>query len=170
MESPLKVLRLKHALTIPSISNQLGINYKTYSANETCTYSAPLPSLLNFYKEKGEDPQAIRQDYFSFQKEQRHKSGKALKLSEKAELSGDYESTQSPFEHFRRELQISRSGFSKSFCVQVGLLFRLERGAFVSLPTDLKIALTQGALPRETLEELDYRTGEFFELTRSVKT
>lgn len=169
MDSPIKAARLRHALTIPSVANQLGINYKTYSANEACTYAAPLPSILKFFSALGETPSELREAYFSFQKEQRSTNGARLNLYTKQELSGDYELTQSPFEHFRDELQISRSGFSKQFCIQVGLLFRLERGAFVNLPTDLKVALTQGGLSKEVLEELDYRTSEFFEHVRSLK-
>ena len=168
MESPLKELRNKYALTIPSIAQQIGINYKVYSANEACTYSAPLPALLKFYAEKGENLSALRQAYYDFQHAQRRTNGAKLQLQNKTTLEGDYESTKSPFEHFRNELIISRAGFSKQFCIQVGLLFRLERGTFVALPTDLKIALTEGGLPQSTLEELNYRTGEYFEHVRAL--
>lgn len=168
MESPLKELRLKHALTIPSLANELGIHYKVYSANESCTYSAPLPKLVKFYISLGENSDSIRNNYFTYQNSQRERSGKELQLSELKELP-DTPFDKSPFEHFREVLQISRAGFSKKFCIQVGLLFRLERGQFIALPTDLKIALTKGGLRLEVKDELDYRTGEYFEYVRSNK-
>lgn len=99
--------------------------------------------------------EAVR-EYHDYQRQCRRENGElhGLSILELGPPEGN------PIVGLRSQLQLSRMGFAKSFCLHPGLLYRVEQGISKELPRQLVDALREAGLRETVLAELSYRLKE----------
>lgn len=154
--SPIRTLRKGLYPDRAVLCKKLGISDSVVYFAELACYPM-LPKRLNdkFF----EDDNARREfqgTYHKFQVSERQLFGSLFSLDEVTRLSLEGR-VGSPLARLHEELGISRADLGKGLCVQPSLIYRHDRGIAQWLSEELRVAMLQAGMNRDTVDFLDKR-------------
>lgn len=167
-DNPIRLARNLRGQSIEKAAADAGVHWQAWYLTECGVYNEIPPTILDHLSSLGEDATLVTQHYHEFVSQQRAAFSAKHKKHFTLEGLGVPTRTQSPVEHFRRTLGLSRLGFCKSLCVQPGVLYRVEHGKSRSLPQQVRDALREVGMADSLIEELDTRTEEYYYEQRAV--
>lgn len=148
--------RAEAGLTLAQASAEAGCHLQAFFLQEQGVYPHILPAMGEWLQLHGYYLPEAEREYREFQRQKRVAVGEQYGVSilELGPPEGN------PMVGLRSQLQLSRMGFAKRFCLHPGMLYRVEEGISRSIPTQLVEALLEAGFMETVVNELRDRLEE----------
>lgn len=158
--NPVRRVRKQANRTIQQFAGDCGVHYQAVYMAECGVYPVILPKILDYMVSLGENATVLQAEYAKFQSDRRTES--------RAIFTGEFSLPnpgldKAPMTKLIEHLGMSKQQFAKVLCVQPALIYRLDKGTWKTLPTQIEEALKDIGFPDDLLEELNERTEEYYE-------
>ena len=156
-QNPVRRTRKERHLTLEQAAAEAGIHVQAFFLQEQGVYPDLLPAIVAWLAKEGAYLPNLQKEYHEFQRDKRRVNGeqRGLALYEFGPPGQTH-----PIVQFRNDLELSRLGFAKAFCIHPGLLYRVERGMTQGLSRQIKNALLDAGMTKQAIKELEYRSEE----------
>ena len=158
--NPVRKCRIQLQQSMHDFADSCGIGYFALCITEGGCYESVPPTVVTYLKVHLPelDLTRLKVEYSMFQRQLRQMNFQTIQL----ELP-DPDMRANPVRQLREHLQFGYAEFYKLLCINPGVLYRVEHDKYRRIPSQLERALEDVAMPKDEIEELDFRLTERYE-------